>query len=197
MTAQADSRQANRSGTDADDRQGEILLQIARAAIASRFGLILECRDSAAFLSEPGASFVTLKHTSRLRGCIGSLQAHRTLLEDVRQNAQAAAFRDPRFPPLSAAEYNRTTIEVSLLSPMSPITARDETAALEQLRPGVDGIVFQSGDKRATFLPQVWESLPDPGAFLAELKRKAGLAHDFWSDDVRLFRYHVDKWAEQ
>jgi len=197
MNAQTDFRKAGCSGSGADIANGEILLKIARAAIASRFGLILECRDNDAFLSEPGASFITLMHNGQLRGCIGSLQAHRTLLEDVRQNAQAAAFRDPRFSPLSAAEYNQTTIEVSLLSPLSPINMQDEADALGQIRPGVDGIVLQCGNNRGTFLPQVWDSLPEPGNFLAELKRKAGLARDFWSDDVQLFRYHVDKWTEQ
>ncbi len=183
--------------TFADDRQGEVLLRIARAAIAGRFGLMLECRASEAFLSEPGASFVTLKLEGRLRGCIGSLQAHRSLLEDVRHNAQAAAFRDPRFSPLRADEYNETTIEVSLLSPLTPFSVQDEADALGQLRPGVDGVILQHGNNRGTFLPQVWESLPEPEQFLTELKRKAGLAADFWSDEVRLFRYYVCKWTEE
>ena len=179
-----------------DPDQGNVLLQIARAAIASRFGLWFECRDDDEFLHEQRASFVTLTLSGRLRGCIGSLQAHRKLLDDVRANAQAAAFRDPRFHPLTAAEYNDTAIEVSLLSPLSAMHFRDEQDALAQLQPGIDGIVLQCGNKRGTFLPQVWESLPDPKRFLEELKRKAGLTPDFWSGDVRLFRYHVDKWVE-
>ncbi len=172
-------------------------MRLARAAIASRFGLMLECGESEAFLSEPGASFVTLKREGRLRGCIGSLQAHRPLREDVTQNAQAAAFRDPRFSPLSASEYNHTAIEVSLLSPLSPVLVQDEADALGQLRPGMDGVVIQHGGNRGTFLPQVWESLPEPEQFLAELKRKAGLAADFWSTEIRLFRYSVYKWTEE
>ena len=182
------------SGTGA--HQGEILLGIARAAIAGRFGLMFEHHDSDAFLAEPGASFVTLKHKGQLRGCIGSLQAHRRLLDDVRHNAEAAAFRDPRFSPLRADEYNQIQIEVSVLSPLTPLSAQDETTAIDQMRPGVDGIVLQCGNHRGTFLPQVWDSLPEPKRFLVELKRKAGLAPEFWSDDVRLYRYHVDKWAE-
>ena len=196
MTAPADFLAADSSATLADDRQGEILLRVARAAIARRFGLILECGDDETFLSEPGATFVTLKLGGQLRGCIGSLQAHRPLREDVAENAHAAAFRDPRFPPLSAAEYNQTMVEVSLLSPLTPLPVQDEADALARLRPGVDGIALHCGQHRGTFLPQVWESLPQPESFLSELKRKAGLAADFWSAEVRLFRYEVYKWAE-
>jgi AmmeMemoRadiSam system protein A len=195
MTAQADTHRAVEQV--ADEAQGDVLLTIARAAIASRFGLILECHESDAFLSEPGASFVTLKYDGRLRGCIGTLQAHRSLLDDVRYNAQAAAFRDPRFSPLQSDEYNQTVLEVSLLSPLSPISVRDETDAIGQLRPGIDGLVLQFGNHRGTFLPQVWESLPEPEQFFTELKRKAGLAASFWSDELRLFRYHVTKWTEE
>jgi len=180
----------------AENENGIILLRIARAAIASRFGLWFDYRDDAAFLHEQRASFVTLTKSGHLRGCIGSLQPHRRLLDDVRANAQAAAFRDPRFQPLSAAEYNETAVEVSLLSPLSTMQVRDEQDALAQLRPGVDGIVLHCGQHRGTFLPQVWESLPDPRRFLGELKRKAGLSTDFWSDSVRLYRYHVDKFTE-
>jgi len=179
-----------------ESEHGTVLLQIARAAIASRFGLWFDCRDDAEFLYEQRASFVTLTMSGRLRGCIGSLQAHRRLLDDVKANAQAAAFRDPRFRPLTATEYTETAIEISLLSPLSPMEVQGEQDALSQLRPGVDGIVLQCGQNRGTFLPQVWESLPDPRHFLGELKRKAGLTPEFWSDDVRLFRYHVDKFTE-
>ena len=181
----------------ADTDRGNVLLQIARAAIASHFGLWFECRDDANFLYEQRASFVTLTRSGRLRGCIGSLQAHRTLIDDVRANAQAAAFRDPRFQPLTATEYSETAIEVSLLSPLTVMNVQDEQDALAQLQPGTDGIVLQCGSKRGTFLPQVWDSLPEPRRFLEELKLKAGLSMQFWSDDVRLFRYHVDKWTEK
>ena len=175
---------------------GNVLLQIARAAIARRFGLWFDCFEEADFLQEQRASFVTLTLNGQLRGCIGSLQAHRRLLDDVRANAVAAAFRDPRFKPLSAGEYNETCVEVSLLSPLAPLEIADEADALAKLQPGIDGVIFQCGDKRGTFLPQVWDSLPQPERFLGELKRKAGLPTDFWSDEVRLFRYHVDKFTE-
>jgi AmmeMemoRadiSam system protein A len=176
---------------------GEVLLSLARAAIASRFGLWFDRQYDTSFLYEHGACFVTLMQAGRLRGCIGSLQAHRPLLDDVKENALAAAFRDPRFKPLSASEYNEICIEVSLLSSLTTITVDDEEDALTQFQPGVDGIVLQYGDRRGTFLPQVWESLPEPRRFLEELKRKAGIPTHFWSDEIRLFRYHVDKWSEQ
>jgi len=182
--------------TRTESEHGTVLLRIARAAIASRFGLWFDCRDDAEFLYEQRASFVTLTMSGRLRGCIGSLQAHRRLLDDVKANAEAAAFRDPRFRPLTATEYTETAIEISLLSPLSPMEVQGEQDALSQLQPGVDGIVLQCGQHRGTFLPQVWESLPDPQRFLGELKRKAGFSSEFWSDDVRLFRYHVDKFTE-
>lgn len=177
-------------------KPGELLPSLARAAIASRFGLSLDNRNDMHFLQEHGACFVTLTQTGQLRGCIGSLQAYRPLLDDVKENAMAAAFRDPRFKPLAAFEYNEICIEVSLLSPLKSMTFDNEEDALTQFQPGVDGVVMHCGDKRGTFLPQVWESLPEPRSFLQELKRKAGLPGDFWSDEIRLFRYHVDKWSE-
>ena len=181
--------------TDAHD--GDLLLRIARAAIATRFGLIFESGEEADFLHRMRATFVTLTQAGRLRGCIGSLQPHRKLIDDVKANATAAAFRDPRFRPLDASEFNSTTIEVSLLSEVKAMAIQGETDTLAQLQPGIDGIIFECAGKRSTFLPQVWDSLPDPQQFLGELKRKAGLPPDFWSNDVRLFRYHVTKWTEQ
>jgi AmmeMemoRadiSam system protein A len=176
--------------------RGEVLLSLARAAIASRFGLWFSIDDEAEFLAEPAASFVSLKLDGQLRGCIGTLQAHRALGEDVRANAQAAAFQDPRFQPLSAGEFSGTRIEVSVLSALSAIAFESEAQAISALRPQEDGVVLAWRDKRATFLPQVWESLPEPGAFLHELKRKAGLPAEFWSGELRLYRYTVDKWSE-
>ncbi len=178
-----------------EDR-GPVLLALARAAIANAFGGRAEADVSAPWLREPGASFVTLKQREQLRGCIGSLEAHRPLVDDVAANARAAAFRDPRFPPLSAIEFERTRIEISLLSPLEPVPARSETEALNRIRPQVDGLVLNWRRHRGTFLPQVWEDLPDPRDFLAHLKGKAGLPHDFWAEDLLLFRYHVVKWSE-
>ena len=176
--------------------EGELLISLARAAISCEFGVHFSLRDDTPFLQRPGATFVTLKHGGKLRGCIGSLGAHRSLVEDVRANARAAAFQDPRFKPLNFEELASTSVEVSLLSALEPMTFRDEPDALAQLRPGIDGLVLEWGSHRGTFLPQVWENLPEPRQFLRELKRKAGLAPDFWDAALRLSRYTVAKWAE-
>ena len=175
---------------------GEILLDVARAAIARELGRTHPANEEAEWLWASGASFVTLKQSDRLRGCIGTLKAHRPLIEDVKSNARNAAFRDPRFPPLSSAELDRTTIEVSVLSPLDRIVAETEDEALAQLRPGVDGVVFEYGYHQSTYLPQVWDDLPDRHEFLATLKQKAGLPPDFWDANVKLARYTVSKWSE-
>lgn len=180
------------------EHQGIILLPIARNAISEALGKPIEAVDeSQPWLHEKGASFVTLTMHQHLRGCIGSLEAHRPLLLDVKANAYAAAFRDPRFSPLTLAELDATEIEVSLLSPQQPIAFKNEADALEQLQPHVDGIVFQYGRYRSTFLPQVWEQLSDPKTFMAHLKHKAGLHPDFWHDEIQLYRYAVTKFKEK
>ncbi len=183
--------------------QGRLLLALAREAIALALEVPAQAarvpaRDLAApWLSAPGACFVTLTRHDRLRGCIGSVRARRPLVEDLRANARAAALSDPRFPPLTAAELPDTRIEVSLLSPATPLPAATEAEALAALRPGIDGVILElGGESHATFLPQVWENLPVPRDFLAHLKRKAGLPVDFWSPDLRLQRYTVFKWSE-
>jgi AmmeMemoRadiSam system protein B/AmmeMemoRadiSam system protein A len=176
--------------------RGEVLLDVARGAIARGVGLDGPLASNAAWLTQHGASFVTLTRHGRLRGCIGSLEAHRPLGEDVAQNALAAAMRDPRFAPLSREEYPVIRVEVSELSAPERMDVRHEADALAHMQPGIDGIVFECGGRRATFLPQVWEQLPDPGEFMGQLKRKAGFPADFWSPAVRLSRYTVTKWRE-
>ncbi|BBO20811.1 conserved hypothetical protein [Candidatus Desulfobacillus denitrificans] len=173
-----------------------MLLAHARNAIAERFGRHGGATHRHAALDQPGASFVTLTRQGDLRGCIGSLEAHRPLGLDVRENALAAAFRDPRFAPLAVEEFEHTRVEVSLLTPAMAISFRDEADFMAQLRPGVDGIVFQYGRHRSTFLPQVWESLPEPQQFMQQLKRKAGLPPNFWHEAVSIARYEVTKWKE-
>lgn len=184
----------------ATQAQGKLLLTLARNAIARQLHqpAVTESPTEAEtqWLHEPGATFVTLMLNGNLRGCIGSLQAYRPLVEDVRHNAVAAAFRDPRFPPLSIAELAPVHVEVSLLSPQQPMLFNDEEDALSQLRPSIDGVVFEFDSYRSTFLPQVWEQLPQPRNFMAHLKHKAGLVENFWSPEVRLYRYTVDKWKE-
>lgn len=183
----------------ADPRFGPALLGSARAAITLAVGAAAQPLAAQVHpaLDVPGASFVTLMQGGRLRGCIGTLQAHRPLGDDVRANAVAAALRDPRFAPLPAAELAETRIEVSVLGAAEPLAADAEREAIERLRPFEDGLILAWRERRATFLPQVWETLPQPRDFLRELKRKAGLAPDFWAADLRLSRYRVDKWTER
>ncbi len=203
------------------DEQGQQLLAIARAAIASEFTAAVAATKqqrandkpvqhhlteesvsntsvdrSAPWLQEPGACFVTLMQHGQLRGCIGSLEPRHSLLADVEANARAAAFYDPRFELLSVAEFEKTDIEISLLSPAQPLTFIDEEDALAQLRPGIDGVVLECGHLRSTFLPQVWEQLPTPREFIAHLKVKAGLSADSWPDEIRLACYTVRKFKD-
>ena len=182
------------------DEQGKVLLNIARAAIIEVLHTVPyavpDVHEHMSWLSKPGATFVTLVQRGELRGCIGSLQACNPLIDDVSDNAQSAAFRDPRFPPLAVDELDITDIEVSLLSELQALSFSSEADALAQLRPNVDGIVFEYGLYRSTFLPQVWENLPHPQQFLAQLKRKARVPENFWAEDVKLSRYTVSKWCE-
>ncbi|MHB1116290.1 AmmeMemoRadiSam system protein A [Sideroxydans sp.] len=179
-----------------EEDHGLTLLRLARAAIARELGFDSHDLPSSDWLVQEGATFVTLNLHGRLRGCIGSLEAHRPLIDDVRHNAVAAAFRDPRFPPLSKEEFAEVQIEVSLLSPPEPISFKSEQDALAQLHPGQDGVILEYGRSRATYLPQVWAQLPEPVGFIGNLKEKAGLPADFWSDDIRLSRYSVRKYSE-
>ena len=178
------------------EEAGGILLPLARSAIAAKVGVEHSAAADAEWLRATGACFVTLTRDARLRGCIGTLRAARTLLEDVRHNAVAAAFHDPRFKPLTREEYLGISVEVSVLSPLVPLDFADEPEALAQLRPGIDGLTFEFGHHRSTFLPQVWESYPQPAEFLGRLKIKAGLPPDFWDGEVKLARYLVSKWRE-
>ena len=184
---------------------GTTLLALARNAIAVRMGLAQSITPQEGFLRgavnapellKNAATFVTLTQNSQLRGCIGSLQAYRPLLDDIRENACNAAFRDPRFKPLSAEELPATRVEVSLLTPAVAMQFSSEADALAQLRPNIDGIIFSAGSRRSTFLPQVWEQLPKPADFMAHLKQKAGLPATYWGSDVKLERYTVEKWKE-
>lgn len=175
---------------------GHVLLPLARAAIATQLGLSHTASEDLPWLKMSGACFITLTLSSRLRGCIGTLRAHRALVEDVKANAVAAAFRDPRFPPLAAGEFPSVALEISVLSALEPLRFSGEPDALRQLRAGVDGVVFEYGHHTGTFLPQVWEDFREPSDFLAHLKYKAGLPPDFWDPEVRLLRYTVHKWRE-
>lgn len=178
------------------DPLGHTLLTIARNAIEKEFGMKPHMVTPHPDLAKPAATFVTLTQRGQLRGCIGSLEARRPLAQDVSDNALAAAFGDPRFPPLRRTELEQTRVEVSLLDAAQPMQFTDEEDVLAQLCPGVDGLILNCGHHRATFLPQVWESLPTPRLFLEHLKLKAGLPSDFWSPNITLSRYSVQKWKE-
>jgi hypothetical protein len=175
---------------------GAALTARARNAIGSVFGCAAAAEPAHPALGRPGATFVTLRQAGELRGCIGSLEAHRPLEHDVRHNARAAAFQDPRFDPVARHEVDALRIEVSVLGRATPLAATDEAGLLRQLRPGVDGLILRWRGQRATFLPQVWEQLPQPASFFSALKRKAGMPGDFWADDMLFARYEVLKFAE-
>jgi AmmeMemoRadiSam system protein B/AmmeMemoRadiSam system protein A len=177
------------------DEAGRTLLRIARGAIESKLFGAASMPD-AAWLKQNGATFITLTRDGALRGCIGSLEAARPLGDDAAENAIAAAFRDPRFPPLTAAEWPGIRVEVSLLSSPKPMRFADEADLLAQIRQGEDGIILECDGRRATFLPQVWENIPDKRQFLAELARKAGLPGEVRLGRCRVWRYKVTKWQE-
>lgn len=179
-----------------DTNKGQTLLHLARAAIARELGFVSHDLPRADWLEEPGATFVTLTLHDQLRGCIGSLEAQRPLIDDVRQNAVAAAFQDPRFAPLTKEEFADVTIDVALLSTLEPIRSSSERDTLKQLNPGLDGVTLIYDTHHATFLPHAWENLPDPQVFLARLKKQAGLPEDFWSDNIKLSRFTIRKWHE-
>jgi AmmeMemoRadiSam system protein A len=150
------------------------------------------------WLLAPAATFVSLELAGGLRGCMGTLWPHQRLVDDVRVNARAAAFRDPRFPRLAVAELHAARISVSLLGELQPLAATTFDAAASLLRPGLDGAVVTLGSRRATLLPQVWRDLPDPRDFVAALARKAGLTgpHDRPPGALRFLRYEVESWSE-
>jgi len=176
------------------EQRRRVLLAIAREAIVE----VEEPSTPAAWpdewLRRHAATFVTLRIDGGLRGCIGTIDPRRPLGDDVAHNAHAAAYRDPRFEPLARDERERLAVEVSVLSPRARIDAASEEQAAARLNPGEDGVVLEYQDLRATFLPQVWGNIPDPFEFLRELKRKAGLPARFWHDEVKLWRYTVEKY---
>lgn len=154
--------------------------------------LIIDLAEYPAELARQRATFVTLQKQRQLRGCIGTLDAIRPLAVDIAENAFSAAFRDPRFPPLDAHELSGLDVHLSILTPPEPMTFTSEQDLLNQLRAGTDGLILVDGHRRGTFLPSVWESLPEPEQFLRHLKQKAGRAPDYWSDTIRVYRYRTE-----
>lgn len=157
--------------------------------------LSIDPQDYPEALQAGRATFVTLQIGGQLRGCIGVLQAFRPLVVDVAQNAYAAAFEDPRFPGLRPAEFPRLEIHISVLSPAEPLRFSSEADLLDQIRPGIDGLILQDRGQRGTFLPSVWEQLPRPEQFLEHLKRKAGLPFGHWSDTLQVARYTTESFG--
>ena len=178
------------------EERGRHLLSIARGALAERLLGEKQPISEASWLKKPGAAFVTLRTRNRLRGCIGTVIPYRSLVDDVRLNAVAAATRDGRFSPLQKRELERTSIEVSEISPLERIRCATEGELLQQIQPERDGLVMESDSGRGTFLPSVWESIPDPADFLRQLKIKAGMAPQCWPADLKIWRYSARKWTE-
>jgi len=180
------------------DRQ--TLLSLARESIQSGLAngqpLTVNIQNYSADLQQQRASFVTLHKQGQLRGCIGNLEANQALVNDISNNAFNAAFRDPRFPPLQANEFDQLHIHIEVLNSPEPIEFISEQDLIDQLQPGKDGLLLSEGIHRGTFLPTVWQSLPEPEQFLFHLKNKAGLPGDYWSDHIKVARYHTESFEE-
>jgi len=179
--------------------QKQALLNLVKESIGwgLRYGkpLPVKLQDFDSELQQPGTCFVTLRKNNDLRGCIGSIEVRRPLLEDVIKNAYAAAFHDPRFDPLQAKELEFLSLSISVLTPASEMDFDSEPDLIQQIRPGIDGLILQQGCHRATFLPSVWRQLPDPTEFMRKLKQKAGLPAYFWSDDICVSRYQTESFS--
>ena len=180
--------------------QQQKLLRIARESIRyelqHRHAMRVDVSVYDELLQQQGSSFVTLNKNGALRGCIGTLQPYQALVSDVVEHARAAAFSDPRFPPLEFDEFADIVISVSVLGKPDAISFSDEEDLIAQLRPAKDGLILEVGANRGTFLPSVWESLPQPRQFLQQLKRKAGLAPDYWSSSLKISRYTSQSFSE-
>jgi AmmeMemoRadiSam system protein A len=177
-----------------------LLHEIASASIKyslkhgsdARYERTLNIEDYSPALQQERATFVTLNIDDELRGCIGTLEAHHPLVIDVAHNARSAAFHDPRFSPLTKSEFDRLQIHISILGIPEPMSFTSEHDLIQQLRPGLDGLILSAAGRRGTFLPSVWEQLATPEEFFAHLKLKAGLPMSYWSDDVKVERYTTE-----
>jgi len=179
----------------------QTLLRLAREAMEQGVrGKKLPPLDNASLsvhLNEQGASFITLTIRGELRGCIGALEPHQSLAQDVREHAIAAALEDPRFPPVREDELSRINIEVSRLTRPMLLAYQDAADLLTKLRPHVDGVILRDGLRRATFLPQVWEKLPDPAEFLNNLCYKMGTNQNAWRNKhLDVYIYQVEEFHE-
>ena len=187
-------------------QQGAILIKLARDSLTQKLGragspdapVDLKAASADPALCRPGGIFVSLKMHNRLRGCIGTLSAREPLTEGAAIYAEHAAFHDPRFPALTANELDRISIEVSVLTPPRPLAFSDAEDLLAKLRPGCDGVILRKGGSSATFLPQVWEQLPQAEDFLSQLCLKAGLAQNAWrTERLSIETYQVQYFSEK
>jgi MEMO1 family protein len=196
----------NSDSTHFTEEQGQALVRLARQTISKKLGKEPPASESANSMdklleSEPfqqrRGAFVTLKKKGQLRGCIGSLAAYEPIADGVRDNAINAAFRDPRFRPLSAEELDDLQVEVSILTEPKPLAYTDAQDLVKKLRVHVDGVILRKGGASATFLPQVWDQLPDPEQFLSHLCQKAGLPGDAWkTSKPEISTYQVEYFEE-
>ena len=177
-----------------EDRQ--TLLEVARNAISYELyqyvAIDIDPNAYSPSLREMRATFVTIQIEGKLRGCIGTLEMRRSLVMDVARNAGAAAFADPRFERLTRAEFDLIDIHISILSPVETVVFDGESDIVSKVRPNIDGLILSDGPHRGTFLPEVWEKIPDPSQFIEQLKMKAGLAPDYWSDSIQVERYTTE-----
>lgn len=186
----------SRYNTEQREQLLSIALQSIRHGLALGSQLATQYQDINEALLEHRCCFVTLRINSSLRGCMGSIQANEALIDNVISNAYNAAFNDPRFSPLQADELTELSIHISVLSPSQPLRFSSERELLPQLRPGIDGLVLRENNHCATFLPSVWDQLPEPDDFLGHLKKKAGLSEHYWSNTLSIERYTVESFEK-
>lgn len=187
--------------TTLTEQERACLLRLAResiqAAVAGKPLPELQEGEITEALRTPGASFVTLTVGGKLRGCIGALEAYQPLADDVQEHAVAAALEDFRFRPVSMVEVPDLEIEISRLTPPVGLEYSDAEELMQRLRPGIDGVILRDGMRRATFLPQVWEKIPDADDFLSELCAKMGCRYDLWrTKKLEVFTYQVEEFHE-
>lgn len=178
------------------EKNRRVLLDLAYQSIdvglKTGHPLSINLKDYAEELSQQRATFVTLEKNKKLRGCIGMLKAVLPLAKDISNNAFSAAFKDPRFPPLKRPELKDLDLHLSILSPSQPLIFTSEEDLITQIRPNIDGLILESGARKGTFLPSVWQTIPEPNQFLQHLKQKAGLRKGYWSDQIKVYRYTTE-----
>jgi AmmeMemoRadiSam system protein A len=175
--------------SESDARLPELAIEAIREALVSGRRRLPAIDALPAELTTQAATFVTLEREGELLGCVGTLEATRALGVDVAQNGLAAAFDDPRVPSVGLGDFTLMAVKVSVLSPLRLLASRSRAALVEELRPGLDGILVEAGRRRATFLPAVWPKVRDAEDFVDELWRKAGLSPHAWPDGLRVFTY--------